>query len=87
MKIISKYKDFYDYLVQDNDADLIYVRKIGFVNEYYDNLFNKTDIYIPYYSKYYGYMYTDYYTKNRMNANKKVIFFDRALNFFSIFAS
>ena len=67
MKIISKYKDFYDYLVQDNDADLTYIRKIGFVNEYYDNLFNKTDIYIPYYSKYYGYMYIDYYTKNRMN--------------------
>lgn len=67
MKIISKYKDFYDYLVQDHDADLTYVRKIGFVDKYYDNLFNKTDIYIPYYSKYYGYMYTDYYTKNRMN--------------------
>ena len=30
MKIISKYKDFYDYIVQDHDADLVYVRKINF---------------------------------------------------------
>lgn len=64
MKIISKYKDFYDYLVQDHDADLTYVRKIGFADEYYDNLFNKTDIHIPYYSKYYGY-YNEYSVKNR----------------------
>ena len=27
MKIISKFKDFYDYLVQDFDADIIYVRE------------------------------------------------------------
>ena len=27
MKIISKYKDFYDYLLSDYDADVIYVRK------------------------------------------------------------
>lgn len=27
MKIISKYKDFYDYIWIDNDPDLIYVRK------------------------------------------------------------
>ena len=27
MKIISKYKDFYDYLVQDNEPDMTYVRK------------------------------------------------------------
>ena len=67
MKIISKYKDFYDYLVQDHDADLTYVRKIGFVDKYYDNLFNKTNIHIPYYSKYYGYNYNEYYVKNRIN--------------------
>ena len=65
MKIISKYKDFYDYLVQDHDADLTYIRKIGFVNEYYDNLFNKTDIHVPYHSKYYGYV-NGYFVKNRM---------------------
>lgn len=67
MKIISKYKDFYDYLVQDHDADLTYIRKIDFVDEYYDNLFDKTDIHIPYYSKYYGYNYNEYYVKNRMD--------------------
>lgn len=27
MKIISKYKDFYDYMWVDNDPDLVYVRK------------------------------------------------------------
>jgi hypothetical protein len=27
MKIISKYKDFYDYAWIDNDPDLVYVRK------------------------------------------------------------
>ena len=27
MKIISKYKDFYDFYVQDNDPDMIYVRQ------------------------------------------------------------
>lgn len=27
MKIISKYKDFYDYIVQDYDADIYYVRE------------------------------------------------------------
>ena len=26
MKIISKYKDFYDYLAQDYDADILYFR-------------------------------------------------------------
>ena len=66
MKIISKYKDFYDYLVQDHDADLTYVRKIGFIDEYYDNLFEREGNYIPYYSKYYGYNYNEYYVKNRM---------------------
>lgn len=27
MKIISKYKDFYDYLAQDYDADILYIRE------------------------------------------------------------
>lgn len=55
MKIISKYKDFYDYIVQDHDADITYVRHIGLVNEYLDDLFRKEGNSIPYYSKYYGY--------------------------------
>lgn len=33
MKIISKYKDFYDYLAQDHDADIVYNRKPKFISE------------------------------------------------------
>ena len=55
MKIVSKYKDFYDYIVQDHDADIIYVRNIGLVNEYYDKLFAKEDNYLDNYSPYYRY--------------------------------
>ena len=33
MKIISKYKDFYDYLAQDYDADIVYDRKPKFISE------------------------------------------------------
>lgn len=33
MKIISKYKDFYDYLSQDHDADIVYDRKPKFISE------------------------------------------------------
>ena len=32
MKIISKYKDFYDYMTQDHDADITYVRNMNVVN-------------------------------------------------------
>lgn len=32
MKIISKYKDFYDYIVQDYDADLYYVREPRYIH-------------------------------------------------------
>ena len=49
MKIISKYKDFYDFIVQDHDADLTYIRQIGIVTENFDHLFNKEG---NYYSKY-----------------------------------
>ena len=56
MNIISKYKDFYDYIVQDHDADITYVRHIGLINEYLDDLFHKDGNSIPCYSKYYGYM-------------------------------
>ena len=56
MKIISKYKDFYDYIVQDNDADLVYVRKIGVINKNYDSLYKKHDKYISYnYDRYINY--------------------------------
>ena len=55
MKIISKYKDFYDFIVQDHDADLTYIRHIGIVTKYFDDLFKKQNISTPYYSKYYGY--------------------------------
>lgn len=65
MKIISKYKDFYDFIVQDYDSDLNYVRSIGLVNEYYDDLYRKENNYIPYFNKYYGYQ--DTYQKNRKN--------------------
>lgn len=39
MKIISKYKDFYDYLAQDNDADIVYIRKPKFISERILNTF------------------------------------------------
>ena len=39
MKIVSKYKDFYDYLVQDHDADITYVRNIDVSDELYDKLY------------------------------------------------
>lgn len=67
MKIISKYKDFYDYIVQDHDADLTYVRNIGLVNEYLDELFKKDNNSIPYYSNYYGYI--DSYNRYRKNGD------------------
>ena len=66
MKIVSKYKDFYDYLVQDNDADLTYVRNINIVNEYYDDLFKNKENYTPYYSVHYG------YTKYRENRYREL---------------
>ena len=50
MRIVSKYKDFYDYLVQDHDADIIYVRNVGVSYDMYDELFDKPNIHIPYYN-------------------------------------
>ena len=41
MKIISKYKDFYDYFTQDYDADLKYVRNINVVKELNYDLLKK----------------------------------------------
>lgn len=64
MKIISKYKDFYDYIVQDYDADIHYVREpkafshgdketndiVLNVNKLIDNVFSsKHKSYLPYY--------------------------------------
>lgn len=34
MKIISKFKDFYDYMAVDHDADLVYVRDFGRFTDY-----------------------------------------------------
>lgn len=39
MKIISKYKDFYDYLAQDYNADITYVRKPFFITDNLSNFF------------------------------------------------
>lgn len=55
MKIVSKYKDFYDYLMQDHDADITYVRNIDISYELYDNLYAADKRYTSYYSSYYGY--------------------------------
>lgn len=44
MKIISKYKDFYDYLVQDNDADIVYVRQAEVIKETYEKLIEPKDV-------------------------------------------
>ena len=54
MKICSKYKDFYDYLVQDHDADIIYVRYIGVSYDMYDKLFDNPNINIPHHNLYAG---------------------------------
>ena len=39
MRIVSKYKDFYDFLAQDNDADITYVRKPFLYKENLDRLY------------------------------------------------
>ena len=53
MKIISKYKDFYDYIVQDHDSDLIYVRKMDIYNKRLYDLYDSNKLYYPYYKFYY----------------------------------
>ena len=55
MKIISKYKDFYDFIVQDHDADINYVRQIDLIDEYLDDMFKREGNSLPYYSDYTGY--------------------------------
>lgn len=40
MKIISKYKDFYDYLASDFDADITYVRTPNIIRELHEDLFD-----------------------------------------------
>ena len=60
MKIVSKYKDFYDYIVQDHDADLVYVRKIDCIHDYFDDLIIK---------KNYGYNYNSYSLRNQKDVN------------------
>lgn len=41
MKIISKYKDFYDYLAQDYNADITYVRKPFWITDKLDIIFKE----------------------------------------------
>ena len=60
MKIVSKYKDFYDYIVQDNNADLVYVRKIDCIHDYFDDLIIK---------KNYVYNYNSYSLRNQKDVN------------------
>ena len=56
MKIISKYKDFYDYLAPDYNADITYVRNPYFIT---DNLTKKfPNIFYSHYNLY-GYRYTN----------------------------
>lgn len=39
MKIVSKYKDFYDFFTHDYDADIVYVREPAIVYESYKKLY------------------------------------------------
>ena len=55
MKIVSKYKDFYDYLVQDHDADITYVRNIDVSYELYDKLYESDKRYTSCYRLHDGY--------------------------------
>ena len=66
MKIVCKYKDFYDYIVQDYDADIVYVRYPKRINEYYDDLFEGEGRYTPYYNKQY-----EYYIDNKISYVKE----------------
>lgn len=51
MKIVSKYKDFYDFFTHDYEADIVYVREPVKVYENYKKLYDKHDGYVSY-SKY-----------------------------------
>lgn len=70
MKIISKYKDFYDYIVQDHDADLVYVRKINIIHDYFDDLIKTNEnMRKHYFNKYYGYNYTTYSSRSQKDGD------------------
>lgn len=60
MKIISKYKDFYDYLVQDYDSDLVYIRNAKAIDKNYNRLFNVKDYNILNYSDSFFVKYNHY---------------------------
>ncbi len=52
MKIVSKFKDFYDYLAQDFDADIVYVREAKYQGKI-------DDIAYKYYKSYSNRVYRD----------------------------
>ena len=55
MKIVSKYKDFYDFITQDYDADLVYVREPIVVYTSYYKLYEKKDQFEYYHSRNFSY--------------------------------
>ena len=63
MKIISKHKDFYDYIVQDENPDMVYVRTASTTKE---DLFD----YIP--NKPYHYNYFYHYNSSEITINNIV---------------
>lgn len=67
MKIVSKYKDFYDFITQDYDADLVYVREPIIVYKNYYSLYEKKDQLEPYHSRNFSYY-------SRMNNIGKMYF-------------
>lgn len=65
MKIVSKYKDFYDFLAQDYDADIIYVREPkAFYGKYRHFYESKNDILMR--RKYSGFCDPKLYAKARI---------------------
>ena len=65
MKIISKYKDFYDFLTTDYDSDVTYVRNPEIIRKNYEDLFDlkhRNSIYGDTIYKYPGYVSIDNFT-------------------------
>jgi len=65
MKIISKYKDFYDYIVQDHDADITYIRNMNIVDISINNYLKD----VPGFNKYNSSIYfrSNYYRTGRVD--------------------
>lgn len=65
MKIISKYKDFYDFFAYDYDADITYVRNPEIIRKNYEDLFDlkyRNSIFGDTIYKYPGYVSIDKFT-------------------------